>query len=127
MSEDHATNFDTYHSLHPTANIVNKTDTGGGYMPIQYEEERARMDQSQLTRGQNYLQDAGFRDMLNQYTTVFDGNIDQYAPTTDELVFNPNLTYDQWLFEVLRRDPEWSQMFWDAQNNKWRAPPDQTS
>ena len=127
MSEDHAANFDTYHSLHPTANIVNKTDTGGGYMPIQYEEERARMDQSHLTRGQNYLQDAEFNQMLNQYTTVFDGNIDQYAPTTDELVFNPDLTYDQWLFEILRRDPEMSGQYWDAERNTWRAPPDQTN
>ena len=125
ISDDHASQFDTYHQLHPHADVVNKTDTGG-FIPIQYEEERARMDQSHLTRGQNYLQDAGFVQMLNQYTTLFgEDNLEQYAPTTDELVFDPNLTYDQWLFEILRRDPEWSARYWNAWTNTWRAPPDQ--
>ena len=121
MSNDHAEDFDTYHSLHPQANVVHNTDIGGD-MRTQYEDERTRMDESNLARSQAYLQDAGFQNMLNQYTTLFDGDVERYAPTTQELQFDPSLSYDQWLFEILRRDPEWASEYWDAQNNRWHAP-----
>ena len=120
ISEDHG-DYDTYTALHPRADVKNKTELGGGFAPIQYEEERARMDQSNLARGQNYLDDAGFRNLLSQTTTVFDGDLTQYAPTTEAMVFDPDMSYDQWLFEVLRRDPGWVNNYWDAENETWQA------
>ena len=54
-----------------------------------------------------------------------ESNIDDWAPTTAPLVFNPNQTYDQYQFEVMRRDPNMIAEYWDNVNQQWRAGPKQ--
>ena len=48
-------------------------------------------------------------------------NFDDWGPTNAPLYFNPNQTYDQYLFEVMRRDPDRIKANWDAVNKQWYA------
>ena len=47
-----------------------------------------------------------------------------YQPTNDPLYFDPEMGYDRYIFELMRRDPNQVSRFWDQFHHRWRVTSD---